>query len=58
MGQVDGRNAELLGEALRDVFFRDKAQLDEGLTKLSARLLLELEGVFELILADQARFCQ
>src|SRR5205807_5533117 len=58
MGEVDGRNAELLRQALGDVFLRDESKLDEGLTELAAGLLLEFQGFLELILSDQTRFRQ
>ena len=50
MREVDRRDAELLREALGDVFLGDEAELDERLAELAAGLLLELEGFFELIL--------
>ncbi len=56
--EVDRGDAKLLGEALGDVLFRDKSELDEGLAELGARLLLNPQGFLELILRDQARFRQ
>ena len=58
VGEVDRRDAELLRETLGDVVLGDEAELDQGLAELSARVLLELEGLLELILCDQAGFGQ
>ena len=52
--EVDRRDAELLGEALGDVFLGDEAELDERLAELAAGLLLNAQGFLELILRDQA----
>src|SRR5258708_27462380 len=58
MGEVDGGLAELLRQALGDVFLGHKTEFDQGLAELSPRLLLKLEGLLELILSDQTGFGQ
>ena len=56
VGEIDGRDAELLGERLGDVALRDRSDADEGFADLPALLTLELQGGFELVLRDQLLF--
>src|SRR5581483_5427075 len=56
--EIDGRHSELLRQALGNVLLGHEPELDERLTELSARLFLDAQGLFELILRDQIRLRQ
>ena len=51
--EVDGRDAELLRQRLRDVRLGDRADANERLADLAALLALELQRGLELLLRDE-----